>query len=55
MDIEIDLNDIEQFVNDPNFHAYLLANTTDFGTAAFVLQTLLNKVDELKQLQTDNA
>ena len=53
--MDIDLNDIEQFVNDPNFHAYLLANTTDFGTAAFVLQTLLDKVDELRRLQADNA
>ena len=55
MDIEIDLNNIEQFINDPGFHTYLLANTPDFGTAAFVLQTLLDRVDELKRLQVDNA
>ena len=46
--IEIDIDDIETFVNDPDFHRYLIENNTDFATAAFVLQTLLNAVKELR-------
>lgn len=55
MDFEIDINDIEEFINNPDFHQYLLMNSKDFGTAAFILQTLLNRVEEIKRLQVDNA
>lgn len=55
MDIEVDINDVERFVNNPDFHYYLINNTTEFETAAFILQTLLDKVKEIKQLQVDNA
>ena len=48
MNIDIDIIDIENFVTSDKFRDFLLSNTTDFGTAAFVLQTLLEKIDELK-------
>lgn len=48
MDIEIDIVDIENFVVSDKFRDFLLSNTTDFGTATFILQTLLEKIDELK-------
>lgn len=56
MEIEIDINDVERFVNNEDFHYYLVNNTTEFATAAFILQTLLDKVDEIKkQPKVDNA
>ncbi len=51
--IEIDIRDVEEFVNNPDFHRYLVENTTDFSTAAFVLQTLLNAVKEIKAQSKD--
>ena len=56
MDIEININDVEKFVNNPDFHYYLLNNTNEFTTAVFILQILLDKIDEIKkQSQVDNA
>lgn len=48
MNIEIDIDNIEYFVKSDKFRDFLLSNTNDFGTAAFILQTLLEKIDELK-------
>lgn len=48
MNIEIDLEDIEQFVMSEEFRDFLLSHTTEFGTAAFILQTLLESIEELK-------
>ena len=48
MHIEIDLENIREFVESENFSEFLVNNTTDFGTAAFILQTLLEKIDELE-------
>lgn len=47
--IEVDLEDVERFVNNPDFHYYLLNNVTDFNTAAFILQTLIDTVEEIKK------
>lgn len=47
--MEIDLDDIQEFVSSNKFADFLLSNTTQFGTAAFILQTLLEKIDELKE------
>ena len=49
MEIEIDLDDIKEFVTSKKFTDFLLSNTTQFGTAAFILQTVLEKIDELKE------
>jgi hypothetical protein len=49
--IEIDIDDLDSFVHNQDFHYYLLNNTTDFNTAAFILQTLIDTVEELKQQQ----
>jgi hypothetical protein len=43
--IEVDLNDVKQFIDSPDFAQYLLSHTTDFATAAWILQTLLDAVD----------
>lgn len=38
MYINIDLDKVEQFINSDKFSQFLLNNTTDFGTAAAILQ-----------------
>ena len=45
--VEIDLDNVKTFVENSEFHRYLLENTLDFPTAAWILQTLLNAIDEV--------
>lgn len=49
MQVELNIKNIEEFILSDNFRNFLMSNTTDFGTAAFIMQTLLEKVDELKE------
>lgn len=49
MECICDLNDIKKFVSSDKFTNFLINNTTDFSTAAFVLQTLIEKIDELEK------
>lgn len=53
METTIDLNNVEQFITSDKFAQFLLSNTTDFGTAAFILDTLIRKVEELKNQEED--
>lgn len=50
MNIDIDIKNIEDFVKSDNFISFLQNKTTNFSTAAFILQTLLDKIDEIKKL-----
>ena len=45
-EIEIDLNEVKQFVEDTEFHQFLLTHAPSFETAAFILQSLLNAIAE---------
>ena len=49
MQVELNIKNIEEFILSDNFRNFLMSNTTDFGTAAFIMQALLEKVDELKE------
>jgi hypothetical protein len=49
MEIELNLKEIEEFVTSDNFIQFIINNTTQFGTAAFILQTLTEKLDEIRQ------
>ena len=53
MKATVNLNDVEQFITSDKFTQFLLNNTTDFGTAAFILDTLIRKVEELKNQEED--
>lgn len=48
MDAEINMNEIESLVYDGEFTDWLVNNTVNLSTAAFVLQTLIDKINELK-------
>ena len=45
----VDINDVEEFITSDTFTQFLMSKTTNFGTAAFILQTLLDKVAEIKE------
>lgn len=48
MEIEIDLKEVKEFVNG-KLPELLNKNCTSFLTSAFILQTLLEKIDELEE------
>ena len=43
------LAEVEATVTDEEFAQYLLSHTTDFCSAAFIMQTLLDAIDEEKE------
>ena len=43
------LDEVEETVTNDEFAQYLLSHTTDFVAAAFIMQTLLNAIDEAKE------
>lgn len=53
-EVTVDLEEVKQVIEAPEFAQYLLSHTTQFSTAAFILQTLLDAVDEAAQ-QFDNS
>ena len=55
MNVAIDIIDVRQFVESDKFSQFLLTNTTDFTTAAFILQTLFNKIEEVEKEMAEQA
>ena len=41
----VDLNEVKEFVESSKFADYLLSNTTNFSTAAYILQALLKRLE----------
>ena len=48
MEVDIDLKEVKKFVNG-KLPELLNKNCTSFLTSAFILQTLLEKIDELEE------
>lgn len=48
-EITIDLEEVKNYIENPQFSQFLLSTAPNFETAAFVLQSLLNAVEEAKQ------
>lgn len=44
-EITVDLDDVKAFCESDKFLQFLLNNTTDFGTAAYILQNVLDAVE----------
>ncbi len=49
MTIDIDLNEVEKFIKSDNFIQFMMNNTTNIGIPSFILQTILDKIDELRK------
>lgn len=45
--MSVNLEEIKTFIESDKFIQFLLNNTTDFAVAAFVLQALEDKINEL--------
>ena len=48
MEVSVNIKNVKEFILSDKFRDFLVSETTDFGTAAFVLQTLLDKIDEIE-------
>ena len=46
MEMTVNMDNIKEFIENEKFHQFLLSNTTEFETAAWVLQTLLDAYSE---------
>ena len=51
--VTIDITDVKKFVEE-KLPGLLLENTTDFGVAGFCLQTIMNEINRIENLD-DNA
>ena len=47
MEIMVHIDEVEAFVTSEKFTDFLVSNT-NIGTAGFILQTLLDKIEEIK-------
>ena len=47
MEIDVNLNEVKDFVQSDKFIQFMLNNTTNIGVSAFILQTILEKISEL--------
>lgn len=46
MEMIVDMDNVREFIENEEFHQFLLNHTTDFSTAGWVLQTLLEAYDD---------
>ncbi len=53
MEVSVDIKEVEKFITNEKFTNFLLKNTTDFGVAAFILQSLLDAIKEAKEVMKE--
>lgn len=51
--VNVDLDNVKEFVESDKFIQFLLSNTTELSTAAFILQTVLERIDEIINGESD--
>lgn len=49
MEMTVNTDNLKEFIENEEFHQFLLSHTTDFATAAWVLQTLLEAYSEAEE------
>lgn len=49
MELVVDIDNVEKFITSEKFTDFLVSNTTDIGTAGFILQVLLDKIEEIRK------
>lgn len=54
-EMDVDLKEVKEVIEHPDFAQYLLSHTTSFGAAAFILQTLLDAVDDAARSIDNNG
>ena len=53
MEVSVDINEVEEFITSDKFTNFLLENTTDFGVAAFIMQSLLDATKKAKKYMNE--
>lgn len=48
MNLMVDVDNVEKFITSEKFTDFLVSNTTNIGTAGFILQVLLDKIEEIR-------
>lgn len=49
MEMEINLSEVKEYVTSDNFIQYMLSTSTNIGIPSFIIQTILDKIDELME------
>lgn len=49
MEIEVNLNEVKEYVQTDEFIQFMLKTSTNIGVPSFIIQTVLEKVDELME------
>ena len=49
MEMEVNLNEIKDYVTSDDFIQYMLNTSTNIGIPIFIIQTVLDKIDELTE------
>ena len=49
MEIEINLSEIKEYVTNDDLIQYRLSTSTNIGIPSFIIQTVLEKIDELME------
>lgn len=52
MEVSVNIDEVEEFILSDDFREFIL-DKLEFGNAAFVLQTMIDKIDELKRRQNN--
>ena len=45
MTMNVDLNEVEKFVNSDKFAKFLLDNTTEFSVAGYILTAIFDRIE----------
>lgn len=53
-DIMVDLSEVKGIVHSDDFVNFLLNHSTGIGTAAFIISTIDDKLEEIKKEEEDN-
>lgn len=49
MDCMVDLKEVERIIESDDLAQFLLSHTSDFGSALFILQTVHDRLEEIKK------
>lgn len=49
MEIEVNLSEVKEYVTGDDFIQYMLNTSTNIGIPSFIIQTVLDKIDELME------
>ena len=55
MNIQVDLKEVEELVQNPDFVTFLIEHSVDIGTSAFILQALFERIAYEKEREKRNG